>query len=123
MARSISNNRLESLLRTGPNKRVEFRVAMSTSVMLSSYVTIPLGSRGGSQETVRRELVRLMATLVGMEGSAWTWNYRLPLTTVETKCGGKEVDVSPQELVWRKRKVYLTSAGFELVRGDLCMQH
>ena len=43
---------------------MEFRVAMSTSVMLSSYVTIPLGSMGGSQETVRRELVRLMATLV-----------------------------------------------------------
>ena len=85
MARSTSNNRLESLLRTGPNKRVEFRVAMSTSVMLSSYVTIPLGSRGGSQETVRRELVRLMATLVGMEGSAWTWNYRLPLTSVEER--------------------------------------
>ena len=68
MDRSISNNRLESFLRT--NKRVEFRVTMSTSVMLSSYVTMPLGSMGGSQETVRRELVRLMATLVGTEGSA-----------------------------------------------------
>ena len=47
----------------------------------------------------------------------------MELQTSLNKCGGKEVDVSPQELVWRKRKVYLTSAGFELVRGDLCMQH